>query len=182
MHKAAIAEWMLSLAASKESAASITGDLVERKEPWFWVSVIRTVFSFSMQDLAADPRRFTLLALKGFGFLLLWQILFLLVGIIAIVQLFPVDGRDVPLMFYLMADVAASQFLVGRAIAKRAPQYEISAWLALAIAETLLNSAFIIAGSYGWKGIAYSLACFALYQIPAFTGAVLVRRRAARGA
>ena len=182
MHKAAIAEWMLSLVTNRGSAAAITGDLVESSEPWFWVSVIRTVFSFSMRDLAADPSRFTRVALKGFGFLLLWQILFLLVGVIAIVQLFPLHDRDVPFAFYLMADVAASQFLVGRSVAKRAPQHELSAWLALAIAETLLNSLFILAGSSGWKAIPYSLACFALYQIPAFTGVVMVRRRAARHA
>jgi hypothetical protein len=94
MPKASIAEWMHSLATSKESAASITGDLVERREPWFWVSVIRTVFSFSMRDLAADPS----------------------------VQLFPLHDRDVPYAVYLVADVVASQFLVGRAVAKRVLQ------------------------------------------------------------
>ena len=173
---------MLSLVTNRGSAAAITGDLVESSEPWFWVSVIRTVFSFSMRDLAADPSRFTLLALKGFGFLLLWQVLFLLVGAIAIVQLFPLHDRDANFAIYLMADVAVSQFLVGRAIARRAPQYELSAWLALAIAETLLNTLFILAGGYGWKAIPYSLASFALYQIPAFTGVILVQRRAARHA
>jgi hypothetical protein len=85
MRKASLAEFLLSLVAPQEQAASMTGDFPEqadrRGRAWFWYSVVR---------------------------------------------------------------------LVGRGVARRAPG--------------------------GFRAIPVAFVCFALYQIPALTGAVSIRR------
>ena len=59
MHSAAIAEWILSLVAPPDRAASTVGDLVEeassRGTIWFWSCVLRTAGSHLWHDLNVSP-------------------------------------------------------------------------------------------------------------------------------
>ena len=139
---------------------------------------MRVFFGLPARTLAATPERFFLVGLKGVGFMLLWQIAFFVVGVIAVVQLFGINDRILPFYLYMIPAVAVSQFLVGRSVAKRAPQDRISAWLALAILETLLNTAIALPEIQGWRVIPVCLGSLVWYQIPALAGVVLWRRNA----
>ncbi len=70
MHSAAVAEWILSLVAPPDRAASTVGDLVEeassRGTLWFWSCVLRTAGSHLWHDLTVSPLRMLDLAFRWF--------------------------------------------------------------------------------------------------------------------
>ena len=69
MPSAAVAEWILSLVAPPDRAASTVGDLVEeassRGTLWFWSCVLRTAGSHLWHDLTLSPLRMLGLAFWG---------------------------------------------------------------------------------------------------------------------
>jgi hypothetical protein len=69
MPSARLAEWLLSLFATRDVAASIVGDLIEESREhgswWFWPHAIRTTMAFCGREIACRPGRF--LALVFFG-------------------------------------------------------------------------------------------------------------------
>jgi hypothetical protein len=69
MHNATVAEWILSLVAKPDRAASTVGDLVEEASTrgvlWFWSSVLRTAGSHLWHDLSDSPLQMLWLALWG---------------------------------------------------------------------------------------------------------------------
>jgi hypothetical protein len=185
MHKATVAERILSLAVSPDQAAAMTGDFLEQEDRrpagWFWYSVIRTLCALSARSLATQPKTLAFLALRGFLFLFLWQLPVLVCTVMLNINLRP-QARDAVFPWLVVISLVMSQFMVGRGVARRSPGRELPAWLALAILETAVNTAIILCTGSGWRTIPLSLACFLLYQIPAFTGATLVRPNSVRHA
>ena len=185
MHKATVAEWILSLAASPEQAASIAGDFLEqadrRPAAWFWFSIVRTLFSLSFRSLLERPSGLAVLALKGYGFLLLWMIPVMVVAVILSLSFTP-PARDEAIHWASVLCGAVAWFMVGRLVARRSPGRELPAWLALAILQTAVIAAINLCTGSGWGTIPILLSCFLLDQIPAFTGATLVRRNSVRHA
>jgi hypothetical protein len=184
MLNASVAEWLLSLVASPEQAAGITGDFVEQAQSrgavWFWWSVVRTWVALPANEVIAHPVEMGSVALKGVGFLLLWQIAFLTPFLLLIAILNNLLPRDAVVwaVYYVLsaASVAISQYLVGKAVARRAAGREFSAWMALAALETVINSVIIVTQVPGWLALPTMVACFLLYQAPALLGVAKVRR------
>jgi hypothetical protein len=180
MRSAAAAEFILSLAAPREQAVSITGDLLEQTRGrgcvWFWSSVLRTAVAWSVREFAASPRMHGSVAAKGFVFVFLWQLPLLFFAVILNLNLRPSE-RDAVFAWLVLGLLVLTQFMAGRAVAKRSPNREIPAWLAFALLETVVNTVAIVSQRPEWRAIPLAFACFALYQIPAFAGAALIRRR-----
>jgi hypothetical protein len=179
MRKASLAEFLLSLVAPRDQAASMTGDFLEQAErrgrAWFWYSVVRTSLAWSVRELVEHPKVFLYLALRGFLFLFLWQLPVLFFTFLLGASLWPSD-RELWFPWTVAISALVSQFLVGRGVARRAPGRELSGWLSIAIPETVVNCALIAGSGLGFRAIPVACVCFTLYQIPALTGAVSIRR------
>jgi hypothetical protein len=180
MRKAEFAEWILSLVVPPDQAAAITGDFFERATDrgsiWFWVAVCRTLISVPARNLTEQPLSLGLLVFKGFGLVVLGEAL-LLIPALAVSLFIPPAAQHLVYPWVPALVLPVFQFAAGRWVARRLKGRELSAWLGLAVLETLLNTAVIVSTVKGWLVIPVSIACFALYQIPSFLGAAGVRRR-----
>ena len=131
MHKAGIAEAILSLTTSRDHAASIAGDLVQQAPfkgaSWFWGSLVRTTASLTWKAFTEAPVRVTGLALLG----LFLQMFYMLVIQVPIVLLHLGIGRravESPGWEYMFAFLVASYF-IGKWLARRAPQKELAVYV-----------------------------------------------------
>src|SRR5215471_1303354 len=84
MRSTRVAEWVLAQVTSRERAAAVIGDLLEkvpaRGQLWFWWSVATTTVALVWRDVAANPMRMLGLA---FGAILL-QFALLFVAAVAV--------------------------------------------------------------------------------------------------
>jgi hypothetical protein len=156
MRKDQIAEWIFKLFTTPERAASTVGDMVEEAPGalWFWISVVRTVFSFTWRDMSADPLYMAGLAIRAwllsaalfFGFILALAVLFgVVVGMLASAGILNeksfsppsvwISGIEWPLIAFFSI---AIPFRIGRWIARRAPGREVAACIALQIVPFLI--------------------------------------------
>src|SRR6516162_9990468 len=181
MRNVHLAEWLLSLAVSREGAASMVGDLLEeartRGTVWFWFSLAGTVCSLIWRDVAGDPMRMLSLALLGFVVQLALLIAAILVfGLgafvvaIAAMAVGLVDLQHPPAWLpptnalavgpYVVAGTIfgfaaalLSQFQVGRVLAKRSPGHELAPCVAMIVlSEVVLFGLNVLMG-----GMRYAL-------------------------
>jgi hypothetical protein len=147
MRKAGIAEAILSLTTSGDHAAAIAGDLVQQAPlkgaMWFWGSVVRTTTSLTWKAFTEAPLRVTGLALLG----MLLHMFYIIVIQVPIILLHlglsgelstarrPVPSEPAEFNFtatagweYMFAFLVAS-YLIGRWLAKRAPQRELAVYV-----------------------------------------------------
>ena len=155
MLKAQVAEWILKLFTTPERAASTVGDMVEEAHGalWFWISVVRTVFSFIWRDMSADPLYMTGLAIRAWllsmalvvGFFLALVIpasviggMLFGAGILNEKSLDPLTWTTAIgwLTFPLFS--IAIPHRIGRWVARRAPGREIAACIALQVVPFLV--------------------------------------------
>jgi hypothetical protein len=168
MLKAQIAEGILKLFTTPERAASTVGDMVEEAHGalWFWISVVRTVFSFIWRDISGDPLYMAGLAIRAwllsaaivFGFILALIIpMSIIVGILGGVGILNDKSFDPPSIWitaigWLVAALflIAIPYRVGRWVARRAPGREVAACLALQIVPFLLINLVAVFVQHFW--------------------------------
>jgi hypothetical protein len=160
MRKAAIAEWILSLATTPERAASTVGDLLERPSG-FWLSVLRTFASLILDALISSPARIigwvALTTLAQYPLLLLIQFAWFH----APYRLTDYVIRIVLFFWPALVGHESARFLQARALAAFFAQTVFGALSLLAIWVWRIEGVHVSA--------IYSLACLA--------GIVLFRRR-----
>jgi hypothetical protein len=202
MREGRIAEWFLSQVTSSERAVSTVSDLMEanamRSAVWFWCGVVRTVASLLWRGFVADPGRMLGLALRAW-LLSLGLVLASLLGVIAISVFI---GLAYGMVAYggtgglggvaggvtwlaMAAGLAAAilcEFQVGRWIARRAPDRELSACLTLTILQCILGAVFGLGFMLGAAQDAWrpDLLPLLWLNLPCLAGALWVRRSAAR--
>src|SRR5580658_6555833 len=156
MRKTRIAEWVLSLVTSPERAASTIGDLMEdgvtRGALWFWTGVGRTALSTLWRTFVPGWPRILGLAGRGLLLELLGMIAMIAIPVLAPAVLTGVSvGLGHPTLFvppdrlldaFWWAGFVCASFGVGWWMARRAPEQELAACLAL-IAVELVTSAAI---------------------------------------
>jgi hypothetical protein len=155
MHKAQIAQLILSLFTSRERAAATVGDLLEstreRGAFWFWSCVARTALSLLWTDFAAEPSFLALLGLRGIlvnlSLLLAWFIAMMVFIVLSGIPLGLIVGpllpriatRFIPMFEWAAAiSVSAVGFQTGRWIARRARGREIAACIVFLILQTIV--------------------------------------------
>jgi hypothetical protein len=201
MRKARLAELILSLVTSRERASSTAGDLMEEVPArgifWFWSSVCRTVLSLLWSDFAAEPMYLAGLAFRGF----LVSTALLMALMICIVICSAVFGvivgamgltRDVSALtpfrwaFELAGALVtlATQFQVGRWIARRARGREMAACVAFLIVDMAVTTVVgeaLLTRFVQTPDVQTSVAPLIIRDlvdyIALFAGAVWVRRR-----
>lgn len=167
MHSAAIAEWVLSLVAAPDRAASTVGDLVEEVASrgifWFWSNVLRTAGSHLWHDLTVSPLRMLELALWGVA-----------------------ASWVLSLMFGLLISMCTAwPLLVGWEVGRRSAGREVPAGFAVA---TLFAAIYVVnlyrASMQGrhvgitWSGMEqHAFAVFCAQALSGTAGAILFRRR-----
>jgi hypothetical protein len=183
MRKAAIAQWILSLAEPPQRASSITGDLMEQAESrgasWFWYSVLRIILALP--------------AVKGVGLWILSKLPLIVLAAVAARTISPIYMLRV--LWGLLVFRALTQFFVGHAVAQWAPRREFSTWFTLSILESAINLVTSVGfgsvlfgalyiGKVGRTTMALSVlgASVVLDQLPALLGAVVARFRLRRTA
>jgi hypothetical protein len=180
MPSADIAERLLALFAEPSVAASITGDLLEQSAgqspAWFWRRVLRTTLSMLFQGFRPS------------GSVRLWDNVSRAVGYgvafeAALIWFFPLGlpnswahRHGSVLMRLLFLQMALNAYLMGRFAAKRSPEREIPAGLALAMQLALILSIACIE-HFGDLPVAVCLIC-----LPAVAGAFTVRVKRIRHA
>ena len=190
MRNVHLAEWLLSLAVSRESAASMVGDLLEeartRGTVWFWLSLVGAVCSLIRRDVAGNPMRMLSLAMLGVvvqlaliaAAIVVFALGTLAVGVAAM-AVGLVDPRHQPPTWLVSTDAQAvgpfvvagmifgyaaalvSQFQVGRVLAKRSPGHELAPCVVfIVVGELVLFGLNVATG-----GIRYGLSYLASYQL-----------------
>jgi hypothetical protein len=202
MRSALAADWILSLVAAQDRAASTVGDLVEEASSrgvlWFWSSVLRTAGSHLWHDLSVSPLRTVRLAF--WGLLANWWLGFLLASFATTVWISVSDHLglgvhfqggsviSVPPWGYSILTIAictAVPFLVGWKVARRSDGRELAAAFALvalfAVFQLLVHylSAMQV-GRIGrpWPGIENAFSVFCARVPCVIAGAMLFRCRA----
>lgn len=160
MCKADAAEWILSLTTTTERAASTAGDLAEeagsRGTLWFWCRLFRVTACMIWQVWVDAPFRMLGLALAAcllnVLFLAISTVAVLVVGIVAVDGIKRLGLAANPEHVIAYAGVAwaslASQFLIGRWLARRAPGKEIPACLAYLCLDATLWTLLMTATSF----------------------------------
>ncbi|HEX8895365.1 MAG TPA: hypothetical protein VF783_18705 [Terriglobales bacterium] len=193
MPKDRIAEGLLVLVTNRERAASIVGDLMEssatRGRVWWWSAVLRAAASLLWGGFADSPLGMLGLAfrawLMGLLLALTWMIL------ASVFQgIWQVHARYVvPLILTspVLARIIAApcEFFVGCWIARRAPDRELSAWLALLIMDQFLSALpLIVALALGrpfwqvWRAWLTLDWMSGLLYLSCLAGTIWVRKRA----
>jgi drug/metabolite transporter superfamily protein YnfA len=148
MRKVDFAESILLLTTTPERAASTAGDLAEestqRGTLWFWTSLLRTTASLIWRAWTAEPRRIMALALKAclmqIGIFIGVAVCAIIGGVAATIALGVKVGPNPQngiLLIIAGIGVLASDFLIGRWIARRAPGREFAAWIGYMVVATL---------------------------------------------
>jgi hypothetical protein len=201
MRNAAVAEWILTLVATPDRAASTVGDLVEeaasRGSLWFWSCVLRTAGSHLWHDLTVSPLRMLGLAFRWL--LMCWFLSFLIGAFVISVWIGILDHWGVrvcdaggcfvsvpPWGYSTLAVVVytAIPFLVGWNVARWSNGRE----LATALAVVVLFAAFYVVSinlsvlqvrqiGQPWPGMEHALAATCARAMFVVAGAILFRRR-----
>ena len=201
MHNATVAEWILSLVATPDRAASTVGDLVEeatsRGTLWFWSSVLRTAGSHLWHDLTVSPLRMLGLAFRWF--LTCWflrSLLLIFVNLVWIGILEPLGvsaydaagyGLPMPPWGYPVVEVVACTaipFLVGWKVARWSDGREMAAALAVVV---LFAASYVVSINLSalqvrqigkpWPGMEPALAATCARAMFVVAGAMLFRQR-----
>ncbi len=197
MHKAEVAEWVLSLVVSQERAAAIVGDLMESDESSgrvsFWCQIARTVVSMLWNGIAGNPRWMLGLAFRGmlveFGLTFLYFVPLMILQYALFRGLLPERAVSIIRPLSWLASLAA-EFQAGRWLARRAPGRELAAclWIAFAwILATGVGGIVYEAYKGQWRFDTVSIVVggidplMYLADLTALTaGAILVRRKSLR--
>ena len=186
MRNAQVAEWILSLVTSPDRAASTVGDLMEsattRGALWFWIGVLRTVLSMMWRDVAANPGRMMGLAGKGFlvGLGLTFACFLVIIPVTFVVT--RASFSDLSAAFgswtFTLSSIFVAMVLVpfqqGRWLARRSPNQELAACLALAMLTAAVDAIPIALGMGTASQLVLSIS---VPLIPTFAGAAWVRRK-----
>jgi hypothetical protein len=191
MRNVHFAEWLLSLVVTRESAASMVGDLLEeaRGTVWFWISLAGTVCSLLWREIAGNPMRMLRLAALGYVVQLALVVAAIVVfafgtfgvGIAAMAVglvdprhsppawLVPTGGQSAgPIVvagtIFGYVAVLLSQFQVGRVLAKRSPRHELAPCVAMIVIGELVVFGFNVLS----EGIRVGLYYLATYQVLSF--------------
>lgn len=194
MRSTRVAEWVLAQVTSRERAAAVIGDLLEkvpaRGQLWFWWSVMTTAVALVWRDVAANPMR--MLGLGFAGFLLQFALLFLM-AVFAFIT-FLVIGElthQVPIRLWANYPTVAGviawgvmapiQFSVGRWLARRSPDHELAPCVAYSLIGLTFSLALSLAlaqpGVLPTLRTIASTPLFAVWDLPLYAGAVSVRRK-----
>lgn len=187
-----IAEWILRLVTSRARAASTTGDLVEeaatRGMVWFWSRVLRTAASLLWREVAENPARFTSVALMALAVEIVASLL--LAGLSGIEFLTAAwSGHQIQLSSIwwrigLDGPPLLMSLLVGRMLARWAPDRELAACLAYAILGSIFSLILDVfsPGGLGLSALLWVFLGDAAQRTPVLAGAVWGRhhRLAAR--
>jgi len=195
MRKARLAERMLSLVVTPDSAASIVGDLVEvspgGRTPW--ISVARIGISLLWKDVSARPGRMLCLATAGAAMNLIILAPFGATIFLVTILLGLLGARlngevtiAVNTVFVCLAISAAvpAPFMTGRWIARRSPGRELAPCLTLTILAFAVWGAFCLGYGEGvtlmngLSGILPGLACLTVAACSLNAGAVWSRKHA----
>jgi hypothetical protein len=195
-----IAEWLLESVTTRTRAASTVGDLREtaasRGEIWFWRSVVATTAALTWRGMVADSRRLFALAFRAW--LVSWGMTLLLffggailfgfmLGALVVLDhgitgafggFSPLVGNSIA-----VAMIAFVQFWMGRWIARRAPGRELSACLAFALLQPIVECSVVIGVGVAtgniWPIITVDrLLLYVLGYFFCCIGALTLRRRA----
>jgi hypothetical protein len=196
MHNAAAAEWILSLVAPPDRAASTVGDLVEeassRGTLWFWSCVLRTAGSHLWHDLTVSP--LGMLRLAVWGFLTYWFVGLLFLTFVSKVAIDFFGHMDLhdgftvapgwvhPIAFVLL--YTAVPCLVGWIVARSSDGREMAATFAV----VALFAAFYVLALYGssiqlrrmgrpYPFMEHAFAVDSVRALSMLAGAILFRRR-----
>jgi hypothetical protein len=197
MRSTRVAEWVLAQVTSRERAAAVIGDLLEkvpaRGQLWFWWSVVTTAVALVWRDVAASPMRMLRL---GFAAFLLQFVLVLPLSVVAFITfavIAAVNHRpptvpfapDWPAVVYVVVwcVVALIQFAVGRWLARRSPDHELAPCVAYSILGLTFSLAWSLSASQPGalqmiRSVASS-AGFVVWDLPLYAGAVSIRRKRA---
>ena len=158
MRNAHVAQWMLSLVTTPDRAASTVGDLLEDRATSgpirFWASVVFTVVALLWRDLAGSPWRMARLAVYGLILQFLFMFVFMFVVFIGALAArgfgsrafeAPFDPSAISGAIAITLFSMASQFQVGRVLAKRSPGSELAACVATTVLGYAVPIAIVIA-------------------------------------
>jgi hypothetical protein len=200
MCKGSIAEWILSLATTRDRATSTAGDLLEeaafRGVCWFWVSLLRATISLVWQAWVNDPVRMAGLALGACFFELAFMLVaggLVLLGGMAIqgtVQMLWGNVFGLTIHSYTAAAavlwVATSiwQFFVGGWLGRHSPGRELAACLAYLVVERVLNMTLVLfvplsAVHYTSLDVTLAVAAYVVSTMLVVAGAARVRAESA---
>jgi len=194
MRSTRVAEWVLAQVTSRERAAAVIGDLLEkvpaRGQLWFWWSVATTTVALVWRDVAANPMRMLGLA---FAAVLLQFVLFVPVVVLSFLTFLVIAALTHRPQFPLWTSFSAigmaigwsgmalSQFFVGRWLARRSPDHELAPCVAYSILGLTFSMALAL--SLSQPGVLQmirsvaSTAGFVVWDLPIYAGAVSVRRK-----
>jgi hypothetical protein len=182
MHSAAVAEWILSLVATPDRAASTVGDLVEEGSSrgilWFWSSVLRTAGSHLWHDLTVSPLQMLGLALWGVGANYLFtELLGLPISMVRMRINEPVRPWEIPLLMVLVC--TAPPLLAGWKVARRSAGRELPTAFAVAALFAAIDLAILCLMAMQVRppgmGDQFTVSCGQALSVIA--GAILFRRR-----
>jgi hypothetical protein len=195
MHNATVAEWILSLVAAPDRAASTVGDLVEEASTrgvlWFWSSVLRTAGSHLWHDLTDIPLQMLWLALWGVATYHVLSAMFSLLAFILCQVDFDQTGRLIfsepppwALPVILVVVSTACPLLVGWKLGRRSDGRELPAAFAVAALFVTVYVVFNVAAmqlrrtGHPWPTtIENPFTEFCAKPVFAVAGAILFRRR-----
>lgn len=191
MHKIQIAEWILRLVTSQDRATSTAGDLAEeapaRGVLWFWSGVLRTATSLLWREVAENPMRVTGVAFIGLAVDVLVSLL--LAGVSGVVFFVAArSGHQVQLSstwwtIALDTPPVVMSLLIGRILARWAPDRELGACLAYAILGSIFSFSmmFISPEGLGFTALFCVFLRDAAQRTPVLAGAVWGRSRRLAG-
>lgn len=185
-----IAEWILRLVTSTDRAVSTVGDLVEgaatRGAVWFWSGIFRTAGSFLWRSLAENPMRMAKVACGGLAIdVAAGALVAALTGVIG-AFIFEFSGGhlvDVNSLWWTIgihSSTLITSWIVGRALAHWAPDRELAACLAYAIAGAIFSVITDMIPPTSGLGFFAEVGVFlvdAAQRTPVLAGALWGRRR-----
>jgi hypothetical protein len=185
-----IAEWILRLVTSRDRAAPTVGDLVEgaatRGAVWFWSGIFRTAGSLLWRSLAENPMRMAKVACGGLAIdVAAGTLIAALTGVVgALIFEFSgghrLDFNSLWWTIGLHTPTLIASWIVGRALARWAPDRELAACLAYAIAGAIFSVITDMIPPTTGLGFVASVGVFlvdAAQRTPVLAGALWGRRR-----
>jgi hypothetical protein len=192
MRKLEIAEAILSLAADRDRAAAIAGDLLEESRgsaPRFWWLVVQTTLLQTGRQSSSAPLGMLAAAMRALlielGIILVSFIVPGIVGVVNVVHsLFLPDGPALTAWSWIIGTLIVP-FLLGRWMARRYPGHEGSAIASLGFLHAILR---VCTSVLEWKAgfpIRVDLAWFVLFEptsiLVTAAGAAFARYKTLRG-
>jgi len=197
MRSTRVAEWILAQVTSRERAAAVIGDLLEkvpaRGQLWFWWSVVTTAVALVWRDVSTNPMRMLRLGFAAFFLQFVLLLLVLAVAFVAFVVIGVLAHRpqlmaswthfSTAMFVTVWCVVAVVQFSVGRWLARHSPEHELAPCVAYSIIG--LTFSLAVSLSFAQPGVLQTIrtivstAGFVVWDLPIYAGAVSVRRKRA---